>query len=594
MRKSRGQELPVSKYALIGDGRTAALIAVDGSIDWLCHGRFDGPAVFCRLLDIQRGGYFQIAPQTQFQSSQRYLPRTNILVTEFHCATGAMRLTDFMPLGLDEAPMILRKLEGVSGEVNVHIDFAPTFDFVREDSIVEIIPGGCGARGGSAQLRLSCPSPMALAAGGATSSLRLRAGETRWINLSQGTPPLDSVAAEDALRFTRDSWKRWSAHGNYSGSYQTLVHRSALVLKLLIHEPTGAMVAAPTTSLPETLGGVRNWDYRFTWLRDTSWVVSALMDLGYHDESMAFIDWLESLGLGEAMPSVFYDLDRKVPSSELELRHLRGYRDSRPVRIGNAAAGQDQHDVFGEVISAIHMCSEGMASMRPLRPGLWKLVSLLADRATAHWEHPDFGMWEVRDRRRHYLSSQLLCWTALDRAIAMARRDGLFGPIEKWENARQQIRRAIVDEGFDAKLGSFKRAANQCELDASGLLLPRYGILPPDDPRFLRMLDTIRQRLGVGSGLLRRYLTPDGLPGTEGAFTACSFWLVDCLARLERVAEARELFEQVTAHASDTGLLSEEIDPASGELVGNYPQAFTHLALIRAAVSIARAEEPLR
>jgi len=351
------------------------------------------------------------------------------------------------------------------------------------------------------------------------------------------------------------------------------------------------MVAAPTTSLPETLGGGRNWDYRFTWLRDASWLVSALMDLGYHDESMAFIDWLETLHLGDGTPSVFYDLDGRVPKDEQELRHLRGYRRSLPIRVGNAAAGQDQHDVFGEVVSAIHMCSEAMPSMRPLRPGLWNLVTALADKAAAHWEHADHGMWEVRHRPRHFLSSKLLSWAALDRALAIARRDGLPAPMARWRDARDRARHVMLGEGFDPALGSFRRALDEPELDAAALLLPRYGLLPADDPRLVRTVEAVRHHLSAGDGLIRRYVADDGLPGSEGAFTACSFWLVDCLARQQRLDEARAIFEGVAAHASDVGLLSEEICPMSGELLGNYPQAFTHLALIRAATSIARAEE---
>lgn len=590
MRTPPRGELPLSAYGLIGDGRTAALVATDGSIDWMCHGRFDGPAVLCRLLDPERGGYFQVAPATAAEASQRYLGRTNVLVTELRCATGAIRLTDCMALDWADGPVVLRKLEGLAGTVPVRIELVPTFDFARADTIVATVPGGCVARAANAQLRLACATPMTVADGRASGALELRAGQTRWIVLTHGSPPLDDEASEQALRSTLAAWERWSAHGTYPTRYEHLLRRSALVLKLLIHAPTGAMIAAPTTSLPECPGAERNWDYRFTWLRDASWVVSALMDLGYHDESMAFIGWLESLRLAERPPSVFYDLDGDVPRDEHEVWGLRGYRGSRPVRVGNAAAGQDQHDIFGEVVAAIAICSERMASMRPLRPGLWRMVTALAEHAATHWAHADHGMWEVRDRPRHFLSSKLLCWSALDRAIAIARRDRLAGPVARWGEVRDRIARAILVEGFDPALGSFRRALDEPALDASALLLPRYGLVPADDPRVVRTVATVRDRLAVGGGLLRRYVVLDGLPGEEGAFTACTFWLVDCLARQHRVDEACALFEQVTAHASGTGLMSEQLEPASGALIGNYPQALTHLALVRAAVAIARAE----
>lgn len=593
MSARRCRELPLSEYALIGDGTTAALVATDGSIDWLCYGRFDGPAVFLRLLDCDRGGYLEVAPEGDFRSSQRYVGHTNVLATEFECDAGSMRITDAMPLDLDAGPVLLRKLEGLSGEVPVRLEFMPTFDFARASTEIELAPAGCTATGSGSTLRLSCPAPMTRRAGAATSSFRLGAGQTRWIVLTHGTPPLCDDAADRALKATLDEWERWSAQGRYPEPYADLLRRSALVLKLLIHAPTGAMVAAPTSSLPEVEGGVRNWDYRFTWLRDASWLVSALMDLGYHDESMAFIGWLESLGLEHRRAAVFYDLDGKPPSDEQELKHLRGYRRSRPVRVGNAAAGQDQHDVFGEVVAAIHMCSEAMPSMRPLRPGLWKLVTALADAAAKYWQHPDHGMWEARDKKRHFVSSKLFCWTALDRALAISNRDGLPGPIEKWHAARKRIRHAILTEGFDPELG-FKRAFYQAEPDASGLILPRYGLLPADDPRVVRTMEVVRERLSPGGGLVRRYVARDGLPGTEGAFIACSFWLSDCLARLGRTDEASDIFEQTVAHANGVGLLSEQVDVETGALLGNYPQAFTHLALIRAAVAISDGKSATR
>lgn len=587
-RGPRRHDLPLSDYALIGDGRTAALVARDGSIDWLCYERFDGPAVFCRILDVERGGYFQVVPDVEFRSSRRYVGHTNVLETEFQCDGGSLRVTDCMPLDMQSAPVLLRKLEGLSGEVPLRVQFHPTFDFARARTVVEVVAGGCSATSGEAAMRLGCPEPMTLEAGGATSVLRLEAGQTRWVVLTHADSPVTSQVADEALNGTLRAWEAWSSQGRYPQPYSDLVRRSALVSKLLIHGQTGAMVAAPTTSLPEVLGGSRNWDYRFTWLRDASWLVSALMDLGYHDESMAFIAWLETLDFGHGAPSVLYDIDGKVPGDEQEIPHLRGYRNSRPVRVGNSVTRQSQHDVFGEVIAAIHTCSETMPSMRPLRPGLRELVVLLADQAVERWQHPDHGMWEIRDTQRHFLSSRLLCWAALDSALSMAQRDGFSHPAKRWRDARRKIRRSILEQGFDPVIG-FKRALDDAQPDATALLLPRYGFLDANDPRMVRTVEVVQQRLGVGDGLLRRYLAPDGLAGVEGAFVACSFWLADCLARQGEIDGACRVFEDVTRHANDVGLLSEEIDPSSGALLGNFPQAFSHLGLVRAATSIAQA-----
>ncbi len=587
---SRPDDLPLGRYAIVGDGVTAALVADDGAVDWLCHGRFDGPAVFCRLLDRERGGYLQVAPDAPgFRATRTYAGDTNVLETRLDGPTGAMRVTDCMPLGTDGS-MLLRKLEGLAGEVPVRVEFVPTFDFARAGADIERTAGGCVARAADRCLRLACPPPLTVGQGRATGSFGLAAGETRWVVLTHGAPAPDGDAAEAALRATVAAWEDWIARGRFPGRHAHLLRRSALAMKALIHASTGAMVAAPTTSLPESPGGCRNWDYRFTWLRDSSWVVSALMDLGYHDESMAFIGWLEGLHLDGARHAVCYDLDGCAPSEERVLHHLRGYGDARPVRVGNAAAAQDQHDVFGEVIAAVHMCSEAMPEMRPLEPRLWRLVTSMADEAAAHWRHGDAGIWEMRSPPRHFLASKLLCWTALDRALAMARRDGLPGPVERWAAERARLRDAILAEGFHPGVGAFTMALGDDALDATALLLPRYGLLPATDPRVVRTVDRVRERLSAGRGLLRRYVAPDGLPGEEGAFIACSFWLVECLARQGRLDEARDVFEQAAACGNDVGLLSEEVWPGTGELLGNFPQSFSHLALIQAAVALADAE----
>lgn len=593
-RRSGNEDRPIESYAVIGDGRTAALIAADGSIDWLCYGRFDGPAVFCRLLDAAHGGYLQLAPDVPFESTRRYVENTNVLETRFECASGTVRVTDFMALGqdgspFDKAPLLVKKVEGLAGEVDMRLVFTPTFDFAREPADLRPTAGGCLARTAKSQLRLWCPGEVDVGDEKANGNFRVPSGQTQWVLLAHGDLQLDEQTAQNALRFTVDSWERWLARGRYPGSYSDLLRRSALTLKLLIHTPTGAMVAAPTTSLPEVMGGERNWDYRFSWLRDASWLVSALMDLGYHDESMAFIGWLKSLNLEDGSPAVFYDLDGHPPRNEEELPHLRGHRKSRPVRVGNAAAGQAQHDVFGEVVAAIYMCSEAMPSMRPLEPELWHLVAGLADHAAERWDEPDHGIWEVRDRTRHFVMSKVLCWTALDRALRIAQRDGLEGPIAKWRTERERIRQAVLTLGVDGRSDSFVGAFGEAGLDAALLLLPRYGFMAADDPRFETTVHLIRKRM-TSSGFVNRYTGDDGLAGSEGAFVACSFWLADVLARQGQLDEAKSLFEMAAGCVNDVGLLSEEVSFDGRELLGNFPQAFTHLALVRAGITISEME----
>ncbi|MDQ3265336.1 MAG: glycoside hydrolase family 15 protein [Myxococcota bacterium] len=577
-------ELPLEHYALIGDCRTAALVSRDGAIDWWCPDRSDRAAVFCRLLDVDQGGCLELGVTDCTATEQRYLGNTNVLETIFRGPAAAVRVTDFMPRreeGLSDSSRILRRIEGLEGSARVRLRFAPTFDFAQTAATLQPSPLGCIARGAGCTVHLECGRPLEVTDAEAYGDFALGPGESHWVSLS--TRPLGGSDPLDLLRKTLSGWEAWASRGRYPGPYADVLRRSALTLKLLIHEPTGAVVASPTTSLPETPGGVRNWDYRFAWLRDASWVVRALISLGYHQESMAFIDWLEQVRVHEN-PSIFYDLDGRVPDDERELWHLSGRQGAAPVRTGNRASVQDQHDIFGEVISAIHLCSEGMPSMRPLRPALWEMVSALTEYVIDHWEHPDHGLWEQRDRRRQHLVSKLLCWVAVDRAIRLAERDGLPAPLDRWTTERSRIRETLLQQGYDDSLGAFRGALDEDTVDAGALLLVSTGFLPAADPRIAATVATLQRDLGAGRGLLRRYRGPDGLPGEEGAFAACSFWLVDVLARMGRRREARELFEAALAHASPLGLLSEEVDPSTGALLGNYPQAFSHLALIRAGV----------
>ena len=610
---------PIRDYAIIGDAHAAALVATDGAIDWCCCPHLDSPAVFCRLLDATKGGWCRIGPAGPFSVTRSYMGDTNVLATTFVVNGGRVRVTDFMPISprmtdgaarghsedVGPAHRILRLVEGLEGEMEVVVEFRPTFDFASAATEVAPLEWGAYAASGRDSMSFHSPVPLRIDDRGAAVGRRqVRMGDRLWFTLDYRATaePMDappnaasaavSVTDPDAeLRLTLGYWKQWSARCTYEGPYHGLVRRSALLLKLLTFEPTGAVAAAPTTSLPEEIGGVRNWDYRFTWLRDASLILYALQSIGYHAEADDFFDWLEALCLrcGGGL-QIMYTLDGGAHLPERVLGHLEGYRGSRPVRVGNAAAAQTQLDVYGEVLNAAHLHFE--RTRRPLRPDMWGMLRSFADQAAARWREPDHGIWEVRGGPRHFLYSKLLCWVALDRALRIAERANAPGDLATWRRTREEIRHAILTEGYDAELGAFTQAFGEPALDASALAIPLVGFLPPTDPRVRSTVARIRERL-TSHGLVYRYRTEDtddGLPGGEATFALCSFWLVDNLALGGRVDEARALFERVADYANDVGLLAEEIDPTTGDLLGNHPQGFTHLALIRAALSIAKAE----
>ncbi|MHB1134807.1 MAG: glycoside hydrolase family 15 protein [Chloroflexota bacterium] len=601
---------PIGDYGLIVDGHERCGVAVDGSIDWCCLPRFDSPAVFCRLLDAERGGRFQVSPAAPYRSSRAYVEGSNVLATTFTTGDGRVRLTDLMPPAASPSPAvgeqptadgepyrrILRLVEGLSGEVEVKVAFRPTFDYARAETELITPPGGAVARSGSEQLSLACPAPLAPDGnGGLAGMLRVAAGDRLWFVLSyrvgrdRSAVAFDPTEAEAELVRTLGYWRSQGAACSYEGPHRDLVHRSALVLKLLTYQPTGAIIAAPTTSLPEEIGGVRNWDYRYTWLRDAALILYSLQSTGFHAEATGFFDWLQRLSLERRdRVRIMYTVDGGECLPERTLDHLEGYRGSRPVRIGNGAAGQNQLDVYGEVLDAAHLHLEAMH--KPADPGLLDVLRLLADRAAARWREPDQGIWEVRGGPRHFVYSKLLCWVALDRALRLAERKGLTGDLVRWRQSREAIRQAILTRGYDPDLGAFTQALGEPVLDASALAVPLVGFLPPTDPRVRSTIERIRERLTSG-GLVYRYLGEDGLPGGEATFALCSFWLVDNLALAGRVEEARGLFERIVGYANDLGLMSEEIAPERGELLGNYPQGFTHLALTSSAVNIAEVEE---
>lgn len=602
----------IADYALIGDCHTAALVSREGAIDWCCLPNFDSPAVFCRMLDASRGGFLGVSPAGSFVASRKYEPGTNVLITTFTTDAGTIRVTDAMPIDRSDRTRhgqdvearheIVRLVEGLGGRVRVRAACKPTFDFARGKTTIEQTSDGVLARGNHHALRLRMPNPARIQDDGTVvAEFDLSEGERHWViaNFGSDAPQElpQSVTREDAQRAldrTLEYWKRWSKQCTYRGPYRDLVLRSALTLKLLTFEPTGAIVAAPTTSLPELIGGARNWDYRFAWLRDSALTIYALEGLGYTEEAGDFWHWLERLSLDRGAPvEIMYRLDGSPVDGEQVLEHLEGYRGSRPVRIGNAASEQRQLDVFGEVLDASLAFVERVRarhdeSLGPA-PGrkLWSVLRTLADAAADHWQEPDQGMWEVRTGPRQFLYSKLLCWVAVDRAITLLTRYAGGGDTRRWQAASSAIKRAILEQGYNRQLGAFAQAFDSPVLDASVLNIPLVGMLPATDPRMKSTIGAIRERL-TSNGLVYRYLTEDGIPGGEATFAMCSFWLVDNLALAGDLDAAHDLFERVVSYANDVGLLSEEIDPTSRELLGNFPQGFTHLALARSAARLQR------
>jgi GH15 family glucan-1,4-alpha-glucosidase len=605
---------PIGDYGVIGNCRTAALVGRDGAIDWYCPARFDAPAVFCRLLDAAKGGYLRVAPVGGAAVERRYVGATNILETVLAGEGGRLRLTDFMPAGASAATRaggdrggparLWRRLEALGGPIEVEVAFKPTFDYARRPAAFEPAPDGAVARADGASLALDCRGlTLARAGDGALRGrLCLAAGERRWLALTDFVGealPEAALAPGDGdaeLERTLAYWEGWAGACTYRGPYRAEVLRSALALKLLTYEPTGAIIAAPTTSLPEEVGGVRNWDYRYAWLRDSSLILYALVTLGFRQEEVDYLRWLERASAGgpAQLPQSAYTLDGGRDLPEVLLDHLDGYRGSRPVRIGNAAAGQRQLDVFGEVLSAAYIRFRRdrrrapAAAGEPLPSGGWEILAAFVEEAARTWTEPDSGIWEMRGGPQPFLYSRLMCWVALDCGLRLAAEHGLPAPHARWRRTRAEIRRAILRDGYNAERGAFTQAFGSAALDASALAIPRVGFLPATDPRVRSTVEAIRREL-THQGLVYRYRAADGLPGGEATFALCTFWLVDALALGDRLDEAHDLFEHVAGYANYLGLLSEEIDPATGELLGNFPQGFSHLALIRSAANLAKA-----
>ena len=594
--------LPIRDYGLIGDTRSAALVARNGSIDWCCWPDFDSPAVFCRLLDNSRGGYFAIHPTTAFDSAQSYVDGTNVLTTSFENKNGKIELVDFMPVQphderTDDSNrrLLLRSILGLGGNVEVQVSFRPTFDYAEVDTSVEVFSGGGLARAGDKSLVLRCPARFRKQSDGSLQAkFSMSPGERIWLELlyeetsSVAIPEAPRTIPEEILDQTINYWREWSNRCTYRGPYEGLVQRSALALKLLTFGPSGAVVAAPTTSLPEAPGGIRNWDYRYTWLRDSALIIYALQLIGYDREAADFLDWLNRLNIADrGHVQIMYSVRGEEELAESRLDHLEGYCHSRPVRVGNSAYQQEQHDIYGEVLDAAFLYHRRLN--KPLPQRWWDEICFLADEAARCWRDEDYGIWEFRGGKKHFLHSKLLCWVAVDRAIKLGINCNDKQRLTHWKNTRDEIRKCILSRGYNENIGAFTQSLNDVELDATALLIPVVGFLPPTDPRIRSTVDRIQERLTV-NGLVYRYSADDGLPGSEASFAICSFWMVDNLALAGRVDEAYELFDRLVSYASDPGLFSEEIDPQSGALWGNYPQGFTHLALIRSAFHLAKAQ----
>lgn len=598
---ARTEYLPIAEHGLIGDMHTVALVGTDGTIDWYCCPRFDSPSVFAALLDPDRGGRFRVAPaEVGWVSKQLYLPDTAVLITRFLTSGGVGEVQDFMPPqggAVANRHRLIRRVVAVRGRARFVADVAPRFDYARARHEVALTPHGALFRSADFALVLSTTCPLHIVAdGGVHADFELAAGETAVFVLDCAgpgavPPPCSSAEAAAAFDATVAFWRRWLGKSSYAGRWREMVHRSALTLKLLTYAPTGAIVAAPTTSLPEVVGGSRNWDYRYTWMRDAAFSVYALLRLGFTDEAAAFMAWLQDRvrhgADRESGPlQIMYGIDGREDLPEVELGHLRGYRDSAPVRIGNGAARQLQLDIYGELMDSLYLCHKGGL---PIYQEGWDDITRVLDWLFEHWDQPDEGIWETRSGRRNFTHSRLMNWVAIDRAIRIALQRGLPADLARWMTVRDSIYRQINARGWRPGRHAFVQHYDTDVLDASLLLMPLCKFIAPTDPRWLSTLDAISADL-VADSLLYRYdaaATPDGLPGQEATFSMCSFWWVEALSRAGRLDEARLAFEKMLTYANHVGLYSEEIGP-TGEQLGNFPQAFTHLALISAAYHLDR------
>jgi len=593
---------PLGEYGVIGDLHTVALVSMDASIDFLCLPSFDSPSVFAALLDAERGGRFQIAPVLERATrKQLYLPDTNVLLTRFLHAEGVAEVSDFMPVeDAGQAHNLVRRAKTVRGELRFRMRCDPRFDYARSSHTAELrsdtevlFVGPAGAE--ELALRLRSSVPMRLEQGAATAEFTLGADKSAWFVLEVVLPQQPSPSAQpdyesDAFKRTVNFWRRWVARSTYGGRWREMVNRSALTLKLLTSRAHGSIVAAPTFGLPEAIGGERNWDYRYTWIRDSSFTLYGLMRLGYTQEAAAFMQWIMAR-VQELKPDgslqIMYGLDGRHDLPEETLPHLEGYMGSRPVRIGNAAHVHLQLDIYGELLDSVYLYDKYGS---PIPHDAWMNVIRLVDWVAAHWREKDESIWEVRGGRQEFLYSRVMCWVAIDRAIRLANKRSFPAPLSRWYEVRDTIYRDIYDRFWDASRRAFVQHPGASTLDASSLLMPLVRFISPTDPRWVSTLRAIEREL-VTDSLVYRYRLDDrfsdGLTGQEGTFSMCSFWYVECLSRLGDLPKARFFFEKMLGYANHLGLYGEELGPQADHL-GNFPQAFTHLALISAAYDLDR------
>ncbi len=588
--------MKIEDYGFIGDMRGAALVGRNGSIDWLCMPRFDSDAVCCALLGTEQNGFWKIAPEAGVvRTQQRYRGATVVLETEFATETGLVRVVDFMPL--DGPHAVVRRVEGVEGAVRMRSELSLRADYGRCGPWLQRMAddGAISAVAGPDAWVFSVEPPhrAEILEGNIISTFTLGAGEHVTCSLvwhPSFEEPRRLASVDDALGDTLAFWMRWADRCTYRGPWREQVLRSLLTLKALTFSSTGGIVAAATTSLPELIGGVRNWDYRFCWLRDATFTLLAFMDTGYTDEAAAWIDWLLRAVAGDpGQLQIMYGVAGERRLKETTLPHLRGYENSAPVRIGNAAAEQFQLDVYGEVADALHMARKlGL----PTSEEAWKLECALIEFVCENWIHPDDGIWEIRGPRRHFTHSKMMAWVTLDRAVKAVLQFGLRGDAGRWSRIRDEIHADICAKGIDQSRGCFTQYYGSSKLDASLLMMPLVGFLPPTDPRVIATVKAIEQEL-THDGMVHRYhpdqsTSVDGLPPGEGTFIPCSFWLVDCFAQMGEHERAAKAYERLLQQLSPLGLLAEEYDQARGRLVGNFPQAFSHIGLINSAQNLTR------
>jgi pentatricopeptide repeat protein len=597
---------PIENYGIIGDLHSAALVGIDGSIDWLCLPRFDSPSVFAAILDDEKGGRFKITPVSDgVTRKQLYWPDTNVLITRFFTPDGVAEITDYMPIHVSMngrgRHQLIRRIKVVRGEMNFRMECSPAFNYARDGHKTEITEGGACFHSGQLSLGLATDVPLRSESNRVVAEFSLQEEQMAVFVLREIESGADCGLSlserqeEELFMQTVEYWRRWLSKSTYTGRWREMVHRSALTLKLLTYEPTGAIVAAPTTSLPEGIGGERNWDYRYTWIRDAAFTLYGLLRIGFTEEAEAFMGWLEDRCYKpkpDGLLQLMYGIDGRADLTEEILDHLEGYRGSRPVRIGNGAYDQLQLDIYGELMDAVYLYNK---YGDPIWYELWTHLRSLIDWVCDNWQRKDEGIWEVRSGQQHSVYSKLMCWVALDRALRLADKRSFPADRERWLKVRDEIYEEIMEKGWSPERKAFVQSYGGDTLDASSLIMPLVFFVAPKGPRMLSTLDAINRPPKdnglVSNGLVFRYdvqKSADGLMGEEGTFNLCTFWLVEALTRAGRLEEARLIFEQMLSYANHLGLYAEEIGP-SGEALGNFPQAFTHLTLISAAFNLDRA-----